>query len=207
VFAYYVERFTWKGLRWPRVVLAATVAIGLCTILVVPLEGSYSFGAGAWTSPRLARLRFHPPQVPYFSASRSTSRYDLLDASLDAAATRIASLTTPGETVLVLSENDLLTFASETQPVGGRYAPAFYLLRAGMLDRQGFLSLLPNETYRKLLDDPPRILVSEPGNDILLDRLPELRTALRNKGYELDSRHGYLRIYRRSGGAKGAIHE
>jgi hypothetical protein len=197
VFASQLERLTWGGIKHARVALAVAVVAGISTIFVFPLPGSYSLGKGTWANPRLAGLHYSPPSVPYFTFHRPGERYDMLDASLESAARQIASLTSRGETILVLGETELVTYASGTEPVGGRYSPLFYLLRAGMLDREGFLSLLPRTSYRKLLDDPPRLMVSEDGKDVLLELLPELAASLRSKRYRAVGRHGFFTIFQR----------
>jgi hypothetical protein len=154
--------------------------------LSVPERRDYAWGAGDWGSPRLAHLRYHP----------SGDERDL-DVQTDQTARLVASMTTPGEAVLVLGRSELVNYASGTEPVGGYYRHYFYLLRTGILDRRRFLELVPSGTLRTLYDDPPRVLVDQADSGHLAAALPDIAAAISRHRYRLIAKRGVFRVYER----------
>jgi hypothetical protein len=194
-----VPKFSWA----PHAARALSGALVFAALPLVSLPSAddYRFNGADWGSPRLRRLRYHPADYPTRLAGRPLAEWD---RSADLTARRIDALTTDGEAVLVLGKSQLLNFASNTEPVGGRYGHLFYLLRNGVLSRSAFLELVPRDVLRKLYAEPPRVLVEELGDRRLLELLPELQTALGRSRYELAGKWSVFRVYQlRDGAAPG----
>jgi hypothetical protein len=106
-------------------------------------------------------------------------------------------LTEPGEEVLVLSGAQLVNYASNTRPAGGKYSHFFYMVQVGLLDRKAFLELMPASDFEALLRNPPRVVVLHDGDERILNTLPELLNAIVAKNYRRVGQWGYLSVYLR----------
>lgn len=177
--------------RAGRAVYAAGVALVLgwsSTIAVLPhldrLRPSRDWGVSARTgkaarASRLDRLRFRSPQPPGDAPTVFGVTADVRDRQTSEAAMFIDEITRDGEEVLVLTRNQLITFESFTEHIGGRYRFLLYLARTGLLDRAGVEALAPG-LVAGIIAAPPRVIVTE-GGDVppLLEIFPELRTLAR----------------------------
>ena len=184
-----------RGRLIVRAGFAAICCIAALSLVSIPRLEQYALGTSDWGSPRLRHLRYHSPDSVIFG-TRTPERQ--LDIGTDAAARQLDALTQPGEEVLVLGRNQLLNFASDTRPVGGRYRHLFYLLREGVLDRKTFTELVPRSVLERLYEDPPRIMVDEIENRELVSALPELRDVLLRAGYRRTGEWGIFRFYERA---------
>jgi hypothetical protein len=166
-------------------VCGAILVLAWCaTIAVVPRLGNlvprddFHVSARAGKTPhdnRLAFLRRRLPHPPDEAAPLFIVPGDVRDRQNDEAAMLVDELTSDGEEVLVLTRDQLITFASFTEQVGGRYRFLLYLARTGLLDRSGVEALAPGLVER-LLASPPRVIVTEDGDvPPLLLAFPELR--------------------------------
>jgi hypothetical protein len=178
--------------RWG---LAAVTGLAATTLVALPRGVDFYPTFGDWGSPRLAYLRYHAETDEREQELTVSMPYDEWDAHIDAAAMQVDQLTQAGEEVLVLSGAQLINYASDTRPAGGKHSHFFYLLRCGLLDRAAFLELMPRRTLEGLLTSPPRVVVWQGGDDAVLRALPELRQALRRTPYRFVSRWGPFAVW------------
>jgi hypothetical protein len=171
----------------PAVTLA--VAVWLSTLIYLPRLDSLSWHDGDWTvssaagrtpsDNRLSHLRFRQPGAPGVTELSAQLPSDEWDRAINDAAVFVDEITRDDEEILVLSQDEIVPFHSFTRHVGGRYRLAFFWLRIGLLDRDGFDRLVPRRVLQDLLEKPPRVLVSALGDrPALLEPLPELRAVL-----------------------------
>jgi len=111
----------------------------------------------------------------------------------------LAQLAGDGEEVLVMSRSQLINFASHTQPAGGRYIHLLFLLRSGLMLPKDFRELVPKRDLDKLTVDPPRVIVTEFGDTLLMDALPELRRSVESGTYVIAAKSALFRVYVREG--------
>jgi hypothetical protein len=183
--------------RSVRIGTGAVTVLAAVTLFSPPAVQDFYFTEGEWTSPRLAYLRQHNERDTRAAELRVSWTYREWDEFIDLIALKLNHLTVPGEEVLVLGGTQLLNYASGTMPAGGKYSHLFYLLRCGLLNRESFLELMPEETLDRLLRDPPRIVVTEDGDDAVLAAIPELLQGFKRARYEFVSNAGPFAIYSR----------
>lgn len=174
----------------PAVTLA--VAVWLSTLTYLPRLDSLNWHEGDWTvssaagrtpsDNRLSHLRFRQPGAPGVTELSAQLPSDEWDRAINDAALFVDEITRDDEEILVLNQDEIVPFHSFTRHVGGRYRLAFFWLRIGLLDREGFDRLVPRRVLQELLEKPPRVLVSAYGRPALLEPLPELRALLERSG-------------------------
>lgn len=186
---------------WARSACALGSVVAVAGILELPPRSAFAITAGDWNSPRLRYLTYHAHgNSDLGDVTFSGMSYAQWDHEIDEASRLIDSLTEDGEEVLITGRAQLLNYASNTTPFGGRYSHFFYLLRSGLLDRRAFLELVPREVVDRFLHDPPRVLVTD-GDRVLQDTFPEIEDALVRSNYRLVGRWRVVRVYLR--GAQG----
>ncbi len=178
--------------RWG---LAVVTVLAATTLFARPRGIDFYPTSGDWGSPRLAYLRYHTEADARAQELPVGMPYDEWDAYIDATAQHVDQLTQDGEEVLVLGATQLINYASNTQPAGGKYSHFFYLLRCGLLDRAAFFELMPKETSERLLTAPPRVVVGQGGDDEVIEALPELKSALRRTPYRFVDRWGPFAVW------------
>lgn len=178
--------------RW---VLGAVTVLAMTTLFARPRSIDFDLTFGDWANPRLSYLRYHTEADARAQELPVGMDYDQWDSYIDATAQQVDELTQDGEEVLVLSAAQLINYASNTEPAGGKYSHFFYLLRCGLLDRAAFLELMPKETLRRLLSSPPRVVVWQGRDEAILQALPELQSALSRVRYRHVSRWGPFAIW------------
>lgn len=178
--------------RWG---VAAVTMLAAATLFARPRRMDFDLTFGDWASPRLAYLRYHTEADARAEELPVGMDYDEWDSYIDATAQQVDRLTPDGEEVLVLGATQLINYASNTQPAGGKYSHFFYLLRCGLLDRAAFFELMPKETSQRLLAAPPRVVVWQGGDDDVILALPELKSALRRTPYRFVSRSGPFAVW------------
>lgn len=183
--------------RKMRLATAVITVLAAGTLFSPPVRADFAWRRGDWKSQHLAHLRQHTGRDMRAAELPVSWSYREWDEFIDRIAQKLDDLTAPGEEVLVLGGTQLLNYASGTAPAGGKYSHLFYLLRCGLLNRQTFLELMPEAVLDRLLRDPPRIVVTEDGDDAVLDALPELMTGFHRARYEFISNAGPFAIYSR----------
>jgi hypothetical protein len=181
-----------------RAITIGVTLIAVSTLVSLPSVSDFQLDRGDWSNPRLRYLRYHTPSDDRASELPVGMEYRQWDAYIDGASREVNALTRDGEEVLVLGGTQLLNYASNTLPAGGKYSHLFYMLRSGLLDRDSFLELMPEEVYARLLSDPPRVIVTQDGDDTVLEALPELSQTFRSSGYDFECRWGPFVIYTRA---------
>ncbi len=185
--------------------LALSVGVWLSTVTYLPRLDSLSWGDGDWTvssgrkpsDNRLSHLRFRQPGAAGVTELSDELPSDEWDAAINDAAMFVDEITQDDEEILVLSQDEIIPFHSFTRHVGGRYRLAFFWLRIGLLDRQGFDRLVPRRVFQELLEKPPRIVVSAYGDGpALLGPLPELQNLLQRS--RLVRSFAYVQILERA---------
>jgi hypothetical protein len=145
----------------------------------------------------LSHLRFRQPGAAGVTELSDELPSDEWDAAINDAAMFVDEITQDDEEILVLSQDEIIPFHSFTRHVGGRYRLAFFWLRIGLLDRQGFDRLVPRRVFQELLEKPPRIVVSAYGDGpALLGPLPELQNLLQRS--RLVRSFAYVQILERA---------
>jgi hypothetical protein len=187
--------------------LGAAVAVWLSTIAYWPRLTALIWPPGDWTisegaphrpsDNRLVHLRFREPDAPGVNNFSEALPDDEWDRIMNEASMFVDEITEDGEEILVVSQDEIVPFHSFTRHVGGRYRLAFFWLRIGLLDREGFDRLVPREVLQKIIQHPPRVVVSAYGDmPLLLERLPELRGL--GEKYRLLRSFGYIQILERN---------
>jgi hypothetical protein len=188
-YAYYAP------VRYQLRLLLAGLSVMYCqSLLVVPDRGSFDISQSDWHNPKLRHLRYRKKlnqNVRDFSADVTDHEWD---ATEDAAAEYVKSISFPGEDMLLLMSNRLLYYNSETRPIGGRYHFFFYLASVGLLDREGFDKLVPKEVIQDILERPPRVIVSSIGFVPLAEVFPEF-VWLRETWYQQTHHFRHILIY------------
>lgn len=183
--------------------VAAGVALWLSTIVYRPTLAALAWPQGEWTisrnvghrpsDNRLAHFRFrsnHAPGVAMFSEALPDHEWDSI---MNEACMFVDEITRDGEEVLVLSQDEIIPYHSFTRHVGGRYRLAFFWLRIGLLDREGFDRVVPPNVVEDILKNPPRVVISAVGDTpALLVPLPELGSLLPR--YQLARSFGYIQV-------------
>jgi hypothetical protein len=186
--------------RRPRSALRVAAALAGClataSLLSLPAVGDFR-ASRDWHNPRLSRLRFHNARDVRANEVDLGVDYAQWDAWLDQVAQKVEALTEPGEEVMVLSGAQLINYASNTRPAGGRYSHFFYMIQMGLLDRKGFLELVPAPNFHALLSDPPRVVVLHDGDERIVNTLPELLHAIRGNPYVRVGVWGCFAVYQR----------
>jgi hypothetical protein len=177
----------WRAALAPALALA--VAAWLSTLAYLPRLDSLSWHDGDWTvsgaagrkpsDNRLRHLRFRQPGAPGVTELSAALPSDAWDSAIDSAALFVDEITRDDDEILVLSQDEIIPFHSFTRHVGGRYRLAFFWLRIGLLDRDGFDRLVPRHVLQDILARPPKVVVSAYGSaPALLGPLPELQALL-----------------------------
>ncbi|MBM4363681.1 MAG: hypothetical protein FJ104_13450, partial [Deltaproteobacteria bacterium] len=172
--------------------LAAVAAVlAAATLFEPPSADDYRLGPGDWSHPRLAGLRFHPPDYPY--PTEKDRLQGGADAAIDDAARFLDGLTSDGEEVLLLGPMQILVLASGTRAWGGRHVHDLWLLDRGVLSAQAFREIVPPSFFERLRADPPRVVVGELRERHLVEALPELAEVLGSGRYRMvGTRFRYL---------------
>jgi hypothetical protein len=178
--------------RW---MLGAVTLLAAATLFARPRSIDFDLTFGDWANPRLSYLRYHTAADARAQELRLDMDYDDWDSYIDATAQKVDELTRDGEEVLVMSPAQLINYASNTEPAGGKYSHFFFLLRCGLLDRAAFYELMPKESVRRLLSSPPRVVVWQGDDRAIVEKLPELDSALRRARYRHVSRVGPFAIW------------
>lgn len=183
----------------PRAPAAAAIALlvyGCLSLGTLPIGEHLLRSRGDWSSPRLSGLHYatHPnPYVRPFAPGLDVRRWD---QHIDAVASRVRERVPEGTEVLVLGKNELLNFASHTQPGGGRYRYLFYLIKNHHLDREGFFDVAPPGWLAQYLADPPPAIVTVAHDETLVTVLPEIARVLEAR-YIVDRSLGHMTLFRR----------
>jgi hypothetical protein len=182
----------------------AAVALALCwTASLASWPGlSRLLGPGDWHGPRLAGLWYVDDRFDHYRRNPGTLDLRSWDATTDAAAQYIASISSPGTRTLLLEPTELLSFASGTVPAGGRHHYLFYLVQAGFFTRADFDAVAPATLLPGLLRNPPEVIVNTFVPGLSEAAFPELRRLLARR-YRLGRRFRHLNVWlRRDLGAR-----
>lgn len=189
---------SWPPGRWPRrATLALAVLLSAFAIVSLGVRPSFEplrADPGDFAAPALRHLKYRHARDPYVRPVSDKLDDWRWDRALDHAAREVDTLTERGEPVLLLSRDELLLFAAQVRPVGGRYRYLYYLVRNAHLGRAGFEALAPPGLLADLLAHPPRVIVAAYGANELLDAFPEIRR-LRDSQYVMHAKFQLYFVY------------
>jgi hypothetical protein len=177
-----------------RAELVLFVIVWSSTMFVVPSASDFMIGRGDWDNPKLLHLRFRSGDGKYKrpeSPDISDTEWDLVEND---AANYLKTIVKPQEPILLLTANRLLHFNTDTISSGGRYHYHLYLACVGLLDREGFDKLVPQEIVDDIVANPPRVIVSAFGKAPLADVFPEFER-LRETRYVKTRDFRHILIY------------
>jgi hypothetical protein len=186
-----------RALSFARRALVGAAVLYASTIITLPPRSAFAMTFGDWKSPRLRYLTYHSHGNSDLGDGVFAGKsYAEWDSDLDQAAQTIDSLAGDGEEVLVLGRAQILNYASNTKPFGGRYSHFFHLARYRLLDAKGFRELVPADAMARLTRTPPRLFVLD-GDSTLVEAVPEIGASLARGRYLMVGRSGPIRVYQR----------
>jgi hypothetical protein len=182
-----------------RSTLAVAVILACSTIFTVPTFSVFAPAERGWYGHRFRFIQRGRRVIPDMGKHEAAgiTEYDW-NVAIDQTGLCVDALTRNGDEVLVLTSNQLINYHSHTTPFGGRYRYHFYLLKNDLLDRTAFERLVPGRTVWRMLNEPPRVIVSAMGEPPLLARYPELNLMLK-RHYRVVQKYAHILIYLRAG--------
>jgi hypothetical protein len=177
-----------------RLGMSGLAGLYVLTIAVLPTFDAFRLARTDWHDPKFEHLRYRPKVSPYVRDVSLNLYNSQWDEAEDLASAYVRSISLPGEEILLLTQDRLIYYESNTRPVGGRYHYYFYLASVGLLDRAGFDALVPQDVIRDVLLRPPRVIISAYGFVPLAQVFPEFQLFL-DRWYEHTRSFRHILVY------------
>lgn len=179
-------------------VVGATGALTLAAILTLgtwPRAADLRPPAESWANDHMRHVRLREADSPHLRQVGPISGR-ARDQGLNELAQYVDSITEDGTEILVMNPFDILYFASNTEPVGGRYHYYYFLVINRFFTREDFDAQVPPEELQRLLDDPPPVIVGNPFQTTFQTQFPEIDEMLR-RDYRRTRSFQDMRVFER----------
>ena len=184
----------------PSGVASAVVAAAVFTLASWPSPEAVLPPEEAWANEHMQHVRLRPEHSPDFRQVGPISGR-VRDQGLNELAQYVDSITEDGTEILVMNPFDILYFASNTEPVGGRYHYYYFLVINRFFTRADFDAEVPPEELQRLLTNPPPVIIGNPFQTTFQGQFPEVNELLRRE-YQHTRSFNDMRVFERKGHSK-----